>query len=468
MKIDLRRAFFFLADFSASYIAWVLFFFLRKGVLNEESVQIAEYAKIFFGASLIASFWLILYYFFGFYHDIYHKSRVKETLNLLHVSFWGSIFIFLLVLLDDIGVVNYHMYYKTLFLYFFLHFSLGTVTKLFSISYLKALIKKGKVSFNCLLVGNVENVTRNKLELEKDNHILGLKFIGFVSPSPLIFSQEDTSLRYWGQSDDILKIIRRCSVERVVICIDPSEHLHIKALTNLLAGSGTKLSVIPDLYQILIGSVKVEHVLGVPLIDIDHDLMPFWQSVLKRWLDIGISWIVMVSGFPFFLLFMLLTKLTSRGPVFFIQERIGKNGKTFKIIKFRSMYLDAESDGPALATTNDPRITKWGKFMRKSRIDELPQFWNVLLGDMSLVGPRPERQYFIDQITQQAPEYRHLHKIRPGITSLGQVRYGYAENLDQMLERLKYDLLYIENMSIANDFIILYFTVFTVFKGKGK
>jgi exopolysaccharide biosynthesis polyprenyl glycosylphosphotransferase len=456
-----------LADVSVAFVTWVLFFYLRKDILNEVAVQSEEYVKIYLGAGVIALFWGLLYYTFGFYHDIFHKSRIKELLHLLNASFWGSIVIFLTTLLDDTGVTNYRLYYNILILYFLLHFGTAAITKLFTISYLKSLIKRGLVSFNCLLVSTAEKVQESKAELEKTNHILGLKFIGYVSPDKKETPPDD-DIRYWGHTDDILKIIRRCYIERVVICINPSEHQTIKALTNLLAGSGTKLSVMPDLYQILIGSVKVEHVLGVPLIDIDHDLMPFWQTVVKRWLDMGVSFGVMLFGLPFFLLFMGLTKITSPGPIFFTQERVGKNGKSFKIIKFRSMYVNAEQEGPALATENDPRITAWGKFMRKSRIDELPQFWNVFWGDMSLVGPRPERQFFIDQITQQAPEYRHLHKIKPGITSLGQVRYGYAENLNQMLERLKYDLLYIENMSIANDFIILYFTVFTVFKGKGK
>lgn len=467
MKLDGRKAFFFAADFFAAYLAWVLFFYLRKSVLHEADVNAEEYLKIYFGAGFIGLFWVILYYLFGFYHDIYHKSRIKEVLNLLNASFWGSIIVFLAVLLDDIGVTSYRLYYNTLASYFCLHFGIGVVVKLIGISYLKFLIKRKRVSFNCLMVGSFEKVQNSQHELEKANHILGLKFVGYVN-----IQEENSSssapLVYLGHTDDILEIIREHQVDRVVICIDPTEHVQIKAITNLLAGSGTKVSVMPDLYQILIGSVKVEHVLGVPLIDIDHDLMPFWQSVVKRWIDIGIATTVMLFFFPFFLLFTAITKLSSPGPVFFVQERVGKGGRPFSIIKFRSMYVNAEQEGPALSSENDPRITPWGRFMRKMRIDELPQFWNVFWGDMSLVGPRPERQFFIDQITQYAPEYRHLHKVRPGITSLGQVRYGYAENLEQMLERLRYDLLYIENMSIANDFIILYFTLFTVFEGKGK
>ena len=160
--------------------------------------------------------------------------------------------------------------------------------------------------------------------------------------------------------------------------------------------------------------------------------------------------------------------MSSKGPIFYSHERIGLHGKPFQIHKFRSMYVDAEKNGPALSSKEDPRITPFGKHMRKTRMDELPQFWNVLIGEMSLVGPRPERQHFIDKIVVKAPHYRHLHKVKPGITSWGQVKYGYAENVDEMIERLKYDLLYIENMSMYVDFKILIYTVLIVVQGRGK
>jgi lipopolysaccharide/colanic/teichoic acid biosynthesis glycosyltransferase len=164
----------------------------------------------------------------------------------------------------------------------------------------------------------------------------------------------------------------------------------------------------------------------------------------------------------------VMVKLSSPGPVFYSQERIGRFGHPFRIYKFRSMYTDAEKQGPSLSSDHDPRITPWGRFMRKVRLDELPQFWNVIKGDMSIVGPRPERQFFIDQIVQIAPHYRHLHRVRPGLTSLGQVKYGYAETVPQMVERLKFDILYIENMSMAMDFRVLLYTLKIIIEGRGK
>jgi exopolysaccharide biosynthesis polyprenyl glycosylphosphotransferase len=196
--------------------------------------------------------------------------------------------------------------------------------------------------------------------------------------------------------------------------------------------------------------------------------MPPWQQTIKRLIDITASLFVLIVFSPVYIIVGLIVKFTTPGPIIFAQERIGIHGKPFNIYKFRSMYIDAEKHGPALSSERDPRITKFGRFMRKTRLDEIPQFFNVLIGDMSLVGPRPERQFYIDKIVEKASHYNHLLKVRPGITSWGQVKYGYAENVDQMVERLKYDILYIENMSLYVDIKILIYTVLIVLKGSGK
>ena len=189
---------------------------------------------------------------------------------------------------------------------------------------------------------------------------------------------------------------------------------------------------------------------------------------IKRAFDIAFSSIVMLLGLPVFLTVMLITKLSSKGPVFYKQERIGRNGEPFYIYKFRSMIVESEVNGPQTTTDDDPRITPWGKIMRKTHLDELPQFWNVLKGEMSIVGPRPERAHFIRQIAERAPAYWKLLALKPGITSIGQVDYGYAENVDQMVERMSLDLTYLEDVNILKDLGIIFKTVGTMVGGNGK
>ena len=222
------------------------------------------------------------------------------------------------------------------------------------------------------------------------------------------------------------------------------------------------------MYDILSGTVKMNNIFGALLIEVNTDVMPIWQRITKRIIDVVASAIALVLLTPVFIVLGILVKTSSPGPILFFQQRIGKNGVAFNIIKFRTMVTDAEKAGPQLSSSNDPRITSVGRFMRKSRLDEFPQFWNVLVGDMSLVGPRPERQFYIDQIAEVEPQFHQLTKVRPGITSWGQVKYGYAENVEQMLARMKYDLLYLKNRTLSLDFKIMLYTILIIFKGTGK
>jgi exopolysaccharide biosynthesis polyprenyl glycosylphosphotransferase len=229
-----------------------------------------------------------------------------------------------------------------------------------------------------------------------------------------------------------------------------------------------RIKLLPDAYVILSGSVKMTNIYGALLLELKSDIMPFWQQAIKRVMDFLISFIAVILLTPFFIFSAIAVKFSSPGPILYLQERVGLKGAIFKIIKFRTMYIDSENLGPQLSSENDPRITKIGRFMRKTRLDEFPQFINVLFGQMSLVGPRPERQFYIDQIVKLEAQYLHLNRVRPGITSWGQVKFGYAENVEQMLQRMKFDLIYLKNRSLALDIKIMFYTVIIVLKAKGK
>jgi exopolysaccharide biosynthesis polyprenyl glycosylphosphotransferase len=274
-------------------------------------------------------------------------------------------------------------------------------------------------------------------------------------------------LPHCGNLESIREIIEEKKVEEVIIAIETSEHNMINRILNKLTDVDVVVKAIPSMYDILTGRVRMSSILGTPLISVSQSLMPGWQANVKSFLDYTVALLALIITLPISLFLMAGVKLTSKGPIFYSHERVGRYGKPFIIYKFRSMYSGAEKNGPELSSRTDGRITPFGKFMRKSRLDEIPNFFNVLKGDMSLVGPRPERKYFIDQITKQAPHYLHLLKVKPGITSWGQVKYGYAENVDQMIARLKYDLIYLDNMSLYVDFKIIIYTVMTIIKRKG-
>lgn len=466
MKRKIYSYWFAFYDFLAAFVAWIVFYFERKNILNEEITKLNS--ELLLNATIVSLYWLLLYFLSGFYVDVFRKSRIKEFFIMFFVAVPGVLFVFLILLLDDEGVINYKSYYKTLSAYFIIHFLIASMLKMTVLTYTKTLLKRGVIQFNTLIIGANQRADDLYEELSKINYSLGMRFVGFLNVVEHTSGIFNGKLRHFGDVTVLGTIIRRARIENVIIAIEPEEHKKVAAILSELRDYNVKVSVIPDMYHVLLGSVKVNHLLGVPLIEIDQKLLPIWQKVVKRGFDIIFSTIVLVIGFPAYLFLALMTRFSSQGPIFFTQERIGKNKKPFNIIKFRSMYVNAEEMGPALSSDEDPRITPWGKVMRKTRLDELPQFLNVIKGEMSVVGPRPERQFFIDQIVQVAPQYRHLLKVKPGITSLGQVKYGYAENVTQMVKRLEYDILYIENMSLAMDFRIILYTILIVLQRRGK
>jgi exopolysaccharide biosynthesis polyprenyl glycosylphosphotransferase len=305
-------------------------------------------------------------------------------------------------------------------------------------------------------------------EIENQERSSGNIFVGFAS----VYDKDDYKigqyLPHLGSYNNISQIVQEYHVEEVIIAIERSETDTIDKIIAKLEDTPAVIKIIPIMQDILFGSVKLSGIWHAPLIQISPDLMPAWQQSIKRISDVVVSIIAIILLIPVYIFTSIGVLLTSKGPILYSQERVGLRGRPFRMHKFRSMYSDAENAGPQLSKEDDPRITRFGKFIRKVRLDEIPQFYTVLKGDMSLVGPRPERQHYIDQIAKRAPHYRLLLKVKPGITSWGQVKYGYASNVDEMIERLKYDILYIENMSLAMDLKIMIYTILIVLQGRGK
>lgn len=291
----------------------------------------------------------------------------------------------------------------------------------------------------------------------------GYKFLGYFTPD----SQSGSDII--GTTDQIEEYSLRNEVDEIYCCLPYVEYGIIRDIIDFCEKTGRKIKVVTDYRSFYSKGVSLERYDNIPVLNISSSPIEDSRAiVLKRAFDVLFSLTFLLVAAPVFLILALITKATSRGPVFFIQERIGKDGHPFKMYKFRSMFIESEQSGPQLACDNDPRITPWGRLMRKSRIDELPQFINVFLGDMSIVGPRPERQYYIDQIVEKAPQYRYLHYVKPGITSIGQIKFGYASNIDEMVKRLRYDLIYLRNVSLIVDLKIIMMTIIVVFKAEGK
>ena len=457
-------------DFLAAMVAWGVFFIFRKcyvdGIYNSYYLRyVWSDHKLYIGIIVIPLFWLMLHGLIGLYRNVYRKSRLREFLQVMTTSVFGVLILFFTLLLDD-EVLEYKNYYQYVTVLFVLHFGLTAIFRIVLSSRIAYQIKSRKIGFPTILVGSGPRAQKIYNELISAKKSEGHFFEGYVN-----INGEQTSidgLKKLGSKNDLIEIIKELKIKEILIAIEENQKTEIAEILSILDGENIVIKVIPNLYQHLAGMVKMGNVFGAVLIEIKIDVLPPWQKFVKRLFDILTSILILVLGFPFYLLIGLLVKFSSEGPMFFMQVRIGLGGKPFKIFKYRSMRVDAEAKGPQLSKENDPRITALGKLLRKTRIDEFPQFWNVLKGDMSLVGPRPERQFFINQIIEKAPHYRRLHRIKPGITSWGQVKYGYAENVDEMVERLQYDLLYLENISIILDLKILIYTVLIMFQGRGK
>lgn len=455
-----------LFDFLTAALVWFLFYVYRITAI--EQTELIYKDGFFIGITVIPFCWIFLYAIQGTYHNTLRNYRLKTIKQTLYGTLIGVLIVFFAVLLDDFNpVFIYQHYYKLFAVYFILHLFFTLIPRMIFTTILVKKIHAGKFGFKTIIIGGSDTAVELVNELRALKPASGHDLVGFVNINGSDF-QLQKLIPLLGSFDKIGSIINEHAIVEVIIALESTDHERLKSVITQLSSYNVRISIIPDAYDILSGQVHMNSIFGALLLTTNTDRMPDWQVSTKRILDIVASTCAIIILIPVYILLAIAVKLSSKGPIFFTQERVGKNKKPFRIIKFRTMYVNSESNGPQLSSSNDNRITKVGKFLRKTRLDEFPQFWNVLVGDMSLVGPRPERQFYIDQISKHDPQYLYLHKVRPGITSWGQVKFGYAENVEQMVQRMKYDLLYIRNMSIALDFKIMFYTIAIIFKGKGK
>jgi len=419
----------------------------------------------FFTRGLVISlFWLAILVVLGSYKKLYLVSRLDEFLKILKASILGVLVLFFITeqtVQDQRYIVV--MYGATIFgLLAVNRFIIRTIQRYFA--------QHGKGLHRAIIIGTGHSA---KLAFDdlKRNKTLGMEVLGFIqlngnTPDSSVGIHQDEIL---GNLEHIDQILEEWQIQEILVAIEPGNKKDLVDVISKIDYPEISLKLLPDFYQIVSGLSKTNQIFGLPLIEIYPEPMPFWEKTSKRLFDIIISIIFLVLLSPLIIIVSIAVKITSEGPVIYSQKRVGMNGKRFTILKFRTMYINAEEKtGPVWAEENDPRVTKAGYWLRKLRIDEIPQFLNVLKGDMSLVGPRPERPHFVEQFTEQIPLYTRRLRMRPGITGWAQVKWKYDGSLDNVREKTKYDLFYIENASLKMDTKILINTIITIIKGKGQ
>jgi len=382
------------------------------------------------------------------------------------ITLASVVIIFFVLILDD-AVGNYSTYYRSFIVLFLLVFMLTWIPRFIITSRVSGKIHRREAGFRTLIIGSNGKAEKLISEIMNERMPAGNLLTGYISLDGPGGSHLAGEVPYLGTPGDIVTVIETHEIDEVILALEDSEYHVVEIIVNTICFRDVLVKAVPSMRQVIAGHVEAGPIYATPLLRVSYREMPHWQQMIKQTLDYTLSAASLIVLSPLMAVLALLIRLSGTGPVIFRQERIGRYGKPFMIYKFRSMEDDAEAGGPQLAVEGDARITPLGRFMRKHRFDEMPNFINVLRGEMSLVGPRPERRHYIDKIEERAPYYNRVLAVKPGITCWGQVKLGYASDLDKMLERLDYDLLYLENVSLYLDLKIIFYTLGTIIRGKG-
>ena len=453
-----------LADILAINLAYALFYWFR---VKSGWIITSITPDLWMPMAVLCIYWLLIFFLFGLYRSWYAQSRLDELATLFRSVTVGILILFFAIFVDDKGTGSPFHTRLLIFGYWFTVLVLTGAGRLLQHTFEKRLLEAGIGLHNTLIVGWSQKAT-DLFDAVKHYPALGYNVVGFVPATPMTGEATYQNVPILSPIGTLPDLIDKYNVRDILIALDSAEHANLLAVIGSCNGHDVSMKIMPDLYDIISGQARTNQIYGFPLIEIMPQLMQPWERAAKRAFDIIVAALILAVGFPVWLLVALAIKLDSRGPVLYTQERVGKDERHFRILKFRSMHHDAESvSGPVWANKQDPRVTRTGKILRKLRIDEVPQLINVLDGNMSLVGPRPERPFFVEQLSKEIPLYRRRLKVRPGITGWAQVKHKYDESIEDVRKKVEYDLFYIENMSFRMDIKILLNTIMVVLTGKG-
>ncbi len=452
-----------LVDLLTIWVAWTVYYLVR---VRSGWISVAAEPDFWQPMIFVYIFWLLVFWIVGMYHPWYAASRMDELALLFKATIFGCLFLFFVIFMDDEGqaaVINSRiligLYWVVLFL------CVGTGRMLIR-RVQRQMLLAGIGAHNTLIVGSATR-SRDLYDQVKRFPSLGYRVIGFVRLDRRKHVPREGDPSVLGSIEDLPGLIRDREIRQVLIALDSQDHDRLLDIIARCSGHEVGLKIVPDLYDIISGQARTNQIYGFPLIEISPQLMRPWEEAAKRMLDVAVAGIALLVSSPLWILIAGAIKFDSPGPVLYKQERVGREGIIFNMLKFRSMHKDAEKAGPQWAHKKDPRITRVGLILRKLHIDELPQTINVLRGQMSLVGPRPERPVFVEQLSREIPLYARRLRVRPGITGWAQVKHKYDESIEDVRKKVEYDLYYIENMSLRMDFRILFSTVAHMLLWKG-